>query len=440
MTIGDTSLLDFNNDYETNDVSSISSSNDGMTEVVYFVALTLLGIIAITTYKCRKEIGDNWRWSRQQSPTLQGTLLLMMKSVFHMGLIHCEIDRWEQSLSAFNQKRSDSLQASARCNYKSLRARSTDHVEKAAKKVMQTLFTKYIQKGKILEIGANELIHANKSYLCKLAPEQMQKDFVFSDIFIPESLSRNQRKKYRQIDITKISSNLKKDETFSNIVALSVIDTISRTQLPKVAEELSSALKLGGRVIVLSDLLFDQGPFAEKHSEGDKLVIPVADSNTLGGKVISIEKLKMRVNIFGGRFVKFLDNLLMLSPTDRFNYLMATQKQLSLSIVSVLGEICSPDDYELVDHRSSYIEDLQTAFANAGHYNILENGYHASEVEEDGVILVPSRFGRTNIMINHVSVDVSTSEYFSLSTDPTIPRGKRTLSSTMYAMVLEKTC
>ncbi|MFA6915071.1 MAG: hypothetical protein WC222_01625 [Parachlamydiales bacterium] len=298
---------------------------------------------------------------------------------------------------------------------------------------LKVIFDEYMQEGPILELGAGIQQSGSISYLAKTGPKNYRSRFIYSDLVVPAKEGKGKQSlPYIQVDATQLAKSVGKDSQY-NIVALCVVDAISRRDLPKFVEGLNHSLRVRGRVVIISDILFDEGPLLEKHSEGGKLAFPYQEGDELGIKTLPFNLLKERAHSLSAAFFQFIVSLEALSPKDRFKYLIGSSVE-NQDLFSILNTICPLESYEKIQHRTSFMIDLWDAFKTHKEFKVLSNGYYEKSVVDWGIIA--SKVGTKSV--NFASADLRTADLFQYKVVPEIGRGKFALKSVMYVFAAEK--
>jgi hypothetical protein len=247
--------------------------------------------------------------------------------------------------------------------------------EPASAKIIASIFDRYIGRGSILELGSNQLNDTGESYLARLLPKNYRKDLTYSD-YLPQIVKNEKgktKRAYLCLDASCLAENLAAASK-TNVVAVNVFDTISRSKLEAVVRGIHHVLKNNGNLVVLSDLPFDQSPLIEQHSKEDNFLFFYVDGNDLGVKTIPRDVLLRRAEAFGAPFVQWIESLLGFSHQARAQILMKSMG-LGFNLCSVLERICNPEEYERVDHKQSYIGAISDAIASHGGFEIVINDY-----------------------------------------------------------------
>lgn len=303
----------------------------------------------------------------------------------------------------------------------------------ASIELTEEIFDQYALKGPILELGSNLLNEKGESYLAQLLPAEHQKALSYSD-YLPEVVkneSAKTKRSYLCLNATKLRKTLL-PASQTNIVALNVIDTISRDKLARVVKGLHHSLKEGGRIVILSDLPFDQDPIFEKFSTEDNLVLPYIDGDDLGIKMIPQKVLLQRAQPFGEPFVQFLQRVMRLRKEQRARFMFWAFKlnlEIGVRLHDVLEKICKPEDFQRIDHKQSYIDDLTEAFTSDGRFEILTNAYKTSQK-----IINASMNNGHNVLAS----DLRVAKFIYPGHSPCLGKNEVLLKSVFHVMIAKK--
>lgn len=300
----------------------------------------------------------------------------------------------------------------------------------AAQCAIEQIFTSHVPVEPILELGSNVLNDKGESYLAELLPQAYQAQLTYSD-YVP-AIVQNEAKKttrrYLQID----AKNLKgvPASSLANIVAINVIDTIERLDLPKVIEGAFHALKPGGKMVILADRPFHQRPLLSKYSHGDNVVFPFHDRGQLGVKVITTEALKRQAAKQSQPFARFIDQLTQLPANLRTDFLFTSfAKQLDLW--KVLGAICPNEECLTIDHQESFLGDLTQAVSQYPGFQQVTSQYVEALVEVPGTL-------RSSVPINSLFADLRSIGLVQGTHSPQVRKDHIRLGTVFHAMILQK--
>ena len=303
-------------------------------------------------------------------------------------------------------------------------------VEPAAAKVVTGVFTRYAAKGPTLELGSNILNESGDSYFARLVPKKNLRDLSYSDYLpgIVEKESKKTNRPYICLDATRLHETLPAASK-TNVVALNVIDTISRDKLDDVFKGVHHVLKENGNMIILCDLPFEQTPLIDKFSTDDNLVFPYLDGTNLGIKTIPRQALMSGAQLFGQPFIDFIDSLMELPQKKRNEVLFVTFAQ-GLQLCNILERICSPEEVRCIDHKQSYIEDLTNVIRSHGGFEIVANEYLEDHVIVQGRLNHPGA--------NVVGSDLRMAQFIYDGYDHNLRENQVLVKSVFHAVVLKK--
>lgn len=304
----------------------------------------------------------------------------------------------------------------------------------AAQQNIKKIFDEHIIPGKILELGSSLLNAEGKSYLTLISPDTYHSRFTYSDVErppLPATSSHNTP--YLELQPSELTKKLPKASR-SNIVSLSYFDSISRAKLPAIVHELHEVLKPGGKVIILSDILFYEEPLVVKYATPENIILPQITETMLGIKIISRSALREAAQYYGEDFCRFLDKLFEISHDDLFKILKGVH-QMNNPLYSILSTICPPEAYEIIEHTNSYVSDLRSAFEGEPGFTIRECRYREEIVVKTDVIAR----SQTGTVVNEIISDLRIPLLFKAELNLTIPRNMLKISSTLFVFVAEKT-
>lgn len=356
------------------------------------------------------------------------------------NIIKNNIAAWENLLDQFKQKKSLSKSISTKkdTSLKSSKSYQSgrehfSHVEPAAAKVILDVFTRYIPKGSVLELGSNILNENGESYLARLLPKDYLSDLKYSDYSM--EIVKRERKKTRRyylyLDATRLREVLPAASE-TNIVAINVMDTILRSKLNDVANETHSVLRDNGNLVILCDQPFEKTPLISKFSTEDNLLFPYIDGNNLGLQIVSKEILMRHIQSFGQPFIQFIHSLMELPQMQRANFLYSMFAICrKLKLCDVLENICKPEDYQRIDHKQSYIKDLTEAFTSHGGFEIVMNDYVEGHVLASGSI-------QADRNINVIGADLRIPQRVYGSFNPNLKKNEFLIKSVFHVMIVRK--
>jgi len=335
-----------------------------------------------------------------------------------------ELETWEQLRDLYVQKPQDDSTEYGRTR------EMLSVIEPAATKVVTDVFTRYAARGSTLELGSNILNENGDSYFARLVSKKNLRDLSYSD-YLPNVVKKESRKtqrSYRCLDATKLYETLPAASQ-TNVVALNVIDTISRDKLDSVVKGIHHVLRESGNMIILCDLPFDQTPLVDKFSTENNLVFPYLDGTNLGIKIIPRQALMRGAQSFGKPFVQFIESLMKLTQKKRGEVLFAAFGH-RLQLCTILERVCSPEEVQRIDHKQSYIEDLTKAVTSHGGFGIVATGYFEDrEIVQGGL----SRPG-----INIVASDLRVPQFIYDGFDRNLPNNQVLIKSVFHAIVARK--
>lgn len=409
--------------------SDVFSYNEDNKEIIH-IALGIFTLLSVIYYLVRV-VNRRLLLEQRESP-LEGRVSFKDRCVdfFRAKNISRELTTWNSILQQYKTSMSNNVTSHNKSAPLYCRSQ-TEIVKPASLANIQEIFEKYV-KGSILEVGSGSLEYQSLSYLGSLMPEKYLVNTTFSDRFeLPKgSHRRGKKNKYIQLDLTKLTLKLKACSQ-TNIVASSVFDCISRQNLPVAIGQIHQVLAKNGKLLILSNLLFDQYALIEKYSATDNVVLPSIDDQSLGIKIISKAELRKRAADFGEHFSSFIEELLGLSSKELFNFLLFIRMAYNKNLLNLLTTFCPLESYHQIEHCKSFTEDLKKAIEDQGGFDILEFGYRQKEVLLEGEISKPAG-------VNWVTADLRTPTLMNHGFDPQVPPRHVKLGSTFFVCVAQK--
>lgn len=339
-------------------------------------------------------------------------------------IINAKLKSWKQLRDLPREKPQDNFTGCSDIR------KSLPPIEPAATKVVADIFARHTAKGSTLELGSNLLDENGNSYLARLLPKEHTSHLIYSD-YLP-NVAKNESKKtkrpYLCLDATRLHETLPAASK-TNVVALNVIDTISRKRLENVVKGIHHVLKENGTMIILCDLPFDQNPLIEKFSTADNFVFPYVDGNDLGIKIISKQAVMLAARPFGEPFFQFIESLTTLPKKTRSKILFLDFAH-RLQLCNILERICNPAEVQRIDHKQSYIEDLAKAITAHGGFEIIENGYFKDQEIVQGYLNHPD--------INVVGRDLRVPKFSYHGFNRNVPKNHVEFQSVFHAVVAKK--
>ena len=202
-----------------------------------------------------------------------------------------ELQHWKQSYASFmnlkiaNQLGQPNVNYSDYLNKQYENGKKWDTAENyrlsvrpGAIKLIHEIVAKHIIEGsQILEIGSNKLDDQGFSVLGRLLPEKHLENLTYSD-YIHSTVQEEAKKVKKTKSAYKLLDLRNPDEASHNsqdcLMALNVVDVISRKHLRKITAGASKLLKNQGRVILLADRPLEMAPQFAELSRSEDFVFP----------------------------------------------------------------------------------------------------------------------------------------------------------------------
>lgn len=299
--------------------------------------------------------------------------------------------------------------------------------EGALRANLNKIFNDYIIPGDILEIGAGVEEGNKNSYLAQKAPKTLRPNFIFSDIFPP----KNRTTPYLRLDATRLSEQLKLLSQ-SNIVALDFVSELPRSKLHTFAMESYKSLMLNGRVILLSEMLFDIIPLMDKYATSEFIAYPYQSGNKMGVVLFSLQRVKENAKRISEKLDNLIDELMCLTTRQRLNFFLSMSDK-NTRFFDLLGGLDGDESYKFVNLREDFSADLESAFRDQAGFQIVTNSYSIKEEFLPGHF--QDEYGNS---FNSMTVDLRTAQVFRYEWDPKVKHNTCRVTSVFHVFVAKK--